>query len=57
VVAPQQMTKIIAGVIYEINRDECFHAIEGKPAHLNNEITVSKDIKLQLRLVATGFPT
>ncbi|MFQ3214999.1 MAG: myo-inositol-1(or 4)-monophosphatase [Marivirga sp.] len=56
-VALQQNDKIIAGVVYEINRDECFHAIKGKPAYLNNqEITVSKDINLAASLVATGFP-
>ena len=30
--------EIILGVVYEISRDECFHAIEGGNAYLNKEI-------------------
>jgi myo-inositol-1(or 4)-monophosphatase len=56
-VALQQHDKIIAGVVYEINRDECFHAIANEAAYLNDQkITVSKDISLTSSLIATGFP-
>ncbi len=47
----------ILGVIYEINLDECFYAWEGSPAFLNGkEIHVSKTLKLEDSLIATGFP-
>lgn len=56
-VALEKNDKIIAGIVYEINRDECFHAMEGEKAYLNeNIIGVSKDIKLSNSLIATGFP-
>ncbi|HSH64300.1 MAG TPA: inositol monophosphatase family protein, partial [Bacteroidia bacterium] len=48
---------IIAGVVYEINLDECFYAWENGPAYLNeNEIRVSTVKTLQNSLLATGFP-
>ncbi|MDQ3535641.1 MAG: inositol monophosphatase [Bacteroidota bacterium] len=49
--------KIILGVVYEINRDECFYAVEGGKAYCNGEIisvSVTKD--LGGCLLATGFP-
>lgn len=49
--------EIILGAVYEINRDECFHAIEGKPAYCNDTvIKVSVIDTLQESLLATGFP-
>jgi myo-inositol-1(or 4)-monophosphatase len=47
----------ILGVVYEINRDECYYAIEGSKAYCNQrEISVSgvKDIKDGLYI--TGIP-
>ncbi len=45
------------GVVYEINRDECFHAARGKGAFLNHApIQVSKVKSLDKSLLATGFP-
>lgn len=48
---------ILLGVVYEINRDECFTAIQGKGAYLNNQpIKVSSVENLSESLIATGFP-
>lgn len=45
------------GVVYEINRDECFHAIKGQGAFLNHSpIKVSDTNTLERSLLATGFP-
>ena len=49
--------KIVLGVVYEINFDECFYAWEHSKAYLNsNEIQVSKAASLADSLLATGFP-
>ena len=49
--------RMVLGVVYEINFDECFYAYEGSPAFLNEkEIKVSKTEKLEDSLIATGFP-
>ena len=49
--------KMILGVVYEINFDECFYAMEGSSAFLNGrEISVSKTENLNDSLLATGFP-
>ena len=46
-----------AGVVYEINQDECFYAFEGGGAFLNGEkIHVSTTEALKDALFATGFP-
>ncbi|MCP4552105.1 MAG: inositol monophosphatase [Bacteroidetes bacterium] len=56
-IALQHNSKIIIGVIYEINRDECFYAWEGERAYLNNKvIKVSQTNYLDDALLATGFP-
>ncbi len=45
------------GVVYEPNLDECFHAVKGAGAYLNNEpIKVSPTETLENALFATGFP-
>ena len=42
-----QKDKIVLGVVYEINRDEFFSAIESKPALCNDKVIhVSKAEKL-----------
>ena len=52
-----QNNKLVLGVIYEINLDECFYAWEGSKAYLNGkEISVSKTSVLANSLIATGFP-
>lgn len=49
--------KIVLGVVYEINHDECFYAYEGSGAYLNGKhIAVSETPKLNQSLLATGFP-
>ncbi len=49
---------MIAGVIYDPNRDEMFAAEKGAGATLNgNAIHVSKAARLEDSLVATGFPS
>lgn len=45
------------GVIYDPNLKECFHAIKGQGAYLNNiKITVSESTSLAPSVIATGFP-
>lgn len=49
--------KTILGVVYEVTRKECFHAIENEPAYCNGKIIhVSSINKLSESLLATGFP-
>ncbi len=49
--------KMVLGIIYEVNRKEMFHTVEGSPAYCNNkEIHVSPITTLQESLLATGFP-
>jgi myo-inositol-1(or 4)-monophosphatase len=56
-VALQEGEELIAGIIYEVNMDECFYAWKGAPAYLNGEvIRVSNTPSLNKSLIATGFP-
>lgn len=49
--------KPILGVVYEVTRKECFHAIENEPAYCNDKIiSVSAAKGLNESLLATGFP-
>jgi myo-inositol-1(or 4)-monophosphatase len=49
--------KVISGVVYEINRDECFYAWKGSQSMLNGrQIQVSKTREMPSSLIATGFP-
>lgn len=49
--------KLVLGVVYEINLDECFYAFENGGAWLNgNRIKVSDASTLKQSLLATGFP-
>lgn len=49
--------KIVLGVVYEPNLDECFYAWKGGKAYLNeNEIHVSDQKEMRNTLLATGFP-
>lgn len=55
--ALMQHDKIVLGIIYEINKDECFYAIKGGKAYCNEEqIHVSEVRELGQSLIATGFP-
>jgi len=48
---------IVAGVVYDPERDEMFHAFKGGGARLNRKkIHVSAAVKLEHALLATGFP-
>ncbi len=49
--------EIVLGVIYEVNRKECFYAVKGSKAYCNGkEIRVSSVERLEESLLATGFP-
>ncbi|MCF8378408.1 MAG: inositol monophosphatase [Bacteroidales bacterium] len=49
--------KIISGVIYEVNLNECFYAWENGGAYLNGKKIRSSEISmLSDGLIATGFP-
>ena len=49
--------EMVIGLVYELNRDECFYASSGGPAYCNDEvIEVSKANHLSEALLATGFP-
>lgn len=49
--------EIVLGVVYEVTRQEAFHASEGNPAYCNEkEIKVSSIHSLNESLLATGFP-
>jgi myo-inositol-1(or 4)-monophosphatase len=49
--------KVILGVIYEMSNNECFHAVEGGNAYLNEKvISVSNRAALKDSLLVTGFP-
>jgi myo-inositol-1(or 4)-monophosphatase len=56
-IALMQHDEAILGVVYEINRDECFWAIKGQGAWLNEKpIKVSSAPSVNDSLLATGFP-
>lgn len=56
-VALKKDDNIVLGVVYEVNRDECFYAWQGSAAFLNGDkISVSKTSTLADSLIATGFP-
>lgn len=56
-IALQYKEELVLGVVYEINRDECFSAWKDGGAYLNGKrISVSKAPILENTLLATGFP-
>ena len=56
-VALQQEGQTVLGLVYEINRQECFYAWQGAGAFLNGQpIRVSQRAPLGQALLATGFP-
>lgn len=49
--------KVVLGVVYEVNRKECFHSWENGPSYLNGEpIRCSSTRIMDDSLLATGFP-
>lgn len=56
-VALAEYGEIISGVVYEVNRDECFYAWKNGGAFLNGKnVHVSAVSDLNDSLLATGFP-
>jgi myo-inositol-1(or 4)-monophosphatase len=56
-IALQCDEELVLGVVYEINRDECFSSWKGGGAFLNGKpISVSKAPVIENTLLATGFP-
>lgn len=56
-VALQQEGETVLGIVYEVNRQECFYAWQGGGAFLNGRpIGVSRRAPLEKTLLATGFP-
>jgi myo-inositol-1(or 4)-monophosphatase len=56
-VALKHKEEIVLGVVYEVNKNECFYASKNNGAFLNgNKISVSATSVLADSLVATGFP-
>jgi len=50
-------SEVVAGVVYEVNRDEAFYAWKDGGAYLNGkQIHVTKADKIDDSLFATGFP-
>lgn len=48
---------VVLGVVYEVNKKECFKAYKGGGAFCNGKkISISPITKLQDSLIATGFP-
>jgi myo-inositol-1(or 4)-monophosphatase len=56
-IALKMNNELVIGVVYEVERDECFYAWQGSKAYLNGkEIHVSDNPTLEKSLIATGFP-
>jgi myo-inositol-1(or 4)-monophosphatase len=56
-IALASQNETLLGVVYEINRNECFYSWQGGKALLNGkEIRVSAAADLQSSLLVTGFP-
>lgn len=56
-IALQQQQELMIGVVYDITRDECYHAVKGGGAYCNQKkISVSSTPSLSDSLIATGFP-
>ena len=56
-VALQYKGTTVIGIVYEVNRQECFYAWKEGGAYLNGQsISVSKNTLMQNAIVATGFP-
>jgi myo-inositol-1(or 4)-monophosphatase len=56
-IALQDNNRIVSGVVFEVNLNECFYAWEGGGAYLNgHRIFTSNTSNIAQSLIATGFP-
>lgn len=56
-IALAQNDRIVLGIVYEVNKREMFHTVEGGQAYCNDrEIRVSPVSTMHDSLLATGFP-
>ncbi|MBN3581691.1 inositol monophosphatase [Algoriphagus aestuarii] len=56
-IALMEYNELVLGVVYEVNRHECFYAMKGGGAFCNDTpIKVSPALDLSASLIATGFP-
>lgn len=56
-IALMERDEVVLGVVYEVNRHECFYAMKGGGAFCNDtRIKVSTAPDLSASLIATGFP-
>ncbi|MFO8086807.1 MAG: inositol monophosphatase family protein [Bacteroidales bacterium] len=56
-VALRHNQKTIAGIVYEINQNECFYSWQNAPVFLNDsEVAVTQTKTIDQSLLATGFP-
>lgn len=56
-IALQHRDELVLGVVYEVNRNECFSAWKNGGAYLNGKrISVSRAEEVENTLLATGFP-
>ncbi|GAB2475376.1 inositol monophosphatase family protein [Algoriphagus taiwanensis] len=56
-IALMEDKEVIMGVVYEVNRHECFYALKGSGAFCNDtRIHVSQAPDLAASLISTGFP-
>jgi myo-inositol-1(or 4)-monophosphatase len=56
-VALRQAEQTVVGIVYEVNRDECFHAWRGGGTRLNGDpVQVGTTTELKQALIGTGFP-
>ncbi|MCX6240368.1 MAG: inositol monophosphatase family protein [Bacteroidetes bacterium] len=56
-IALMQENRVVAGVVYEVNLDECFYTWENALSYKNGEpVRVSQTNKVSDSLFATGFP-
>ncbi len=56
-IALMEYEEVVLGVVYEVNRHECFYAMKGGGAYCNDTpIRVSNAETLAASLIATGFP-
>lgn len=56
-IALQSHDKIILGIVYDVMRDECFHATSGGGSFCNDQpIKISEVMAFDESVIATGFP-
>ncbi len=55
-IALQYQNEIIFGLVYEVNRNDCFYAVKGKGAFLNGKKIQVNTASFSDSLIATGFP-